>query len=347
MKHKGWKIFFRNWLWHLLVIFLVVNIFDSIDFLVKVSIIGDYQKNSDGTPVTLFQRLIAHNFQRPDNFYFVVFTLVADLCWHFLFDRFKWPLFLLAMLAVSTVLVFSVAAMLGHIGQTNYFRTILSFAAYFTGYAFLRYFLRHRLYRLHTRLHHSQNELQILKQQLNPHFLFNSLNYLYGTAMMEKAPTTADGIQVLSELMRYTVTGVQETYVSLASELAFIKKYVLMHQLRLGNKSNEVLTIEISGSSEPLRIAPMLLIAFIENAFKYGLQNDESQYVNLQLHVIDDLLKLEVENSVPGNSDQLKGTNSGLSVTRKRLDLLYPGRYSLTTQHNEKRYKVLFEIRLR
>lgn len=345
MKHKGWNIFLRNWLWHLLILILAINFFDSLDFMFR-SGIGDYQKNADGSKVTLYQRLIAHNFHQFTIIYFVGFTFIADLCWHFLFDRFKWPVFLFAMSAVSCILVLIINSLMPDGRMINSLRTGLIFAAYFIAYAFLRYFFRHRLYRLQTRLHHSENELQVLKQQLNPHFLFNSLNYLYGTAMLEKAKSTADGIHVLSELMRYSVTGVQETQVSLAAELAFIQKYIYMHQLRLGEKSNKVLSIDIDTPLTPLHIAPMLLITIIENAFKYGLQGDTSQYVHIRIAIKSGLLILEAENAVSAEHEILKGTNSGMATTRKRLALLYPGNHTLHAERIGNRYSVLLEIRL-
>jgi LytS/YehU family sensor histidine kinase len=212
-------------------------------------------------------------------------------------------------------------------------------------YSLVRSFLRHRLYSLNVRLSNSENELSRIKQQINPHFLFNTLNYIYGTALQENATNTSRAIELLSGMMRQSLEGLQEDYVSLSREIGFIKNYIELVKARFVSNDKVVFKIEIETSEKPYRIAPMLLMPFIENAFKFGIEHDDSPFIHLRLYVEDDVLKLRIENAVAKLSDAA-GTNSGLTLTRQRLKLIYPDKHLLVINHSLTSFIVSLDIQI-
>ena len=346
MKQRDVRIFLKNWLIHLLIFLLVINLFDSIDYLIRVQIYGTYHTNPDGSPVTLWQRLVAHNFQKSDNLYLIAFTILAEVNHHFIYNRFRWFAFLAAsiMFSVMIILLFFLTRSPGSVLDPLRGGTVV--AAYLVGYSLLRSFIKHRLYRLQVRLNHSENELQILKQQMQPHFLFNTLNYLYGTALQERAHRTAEGIEAMSAMMRYSVTGMQETYVSLAGEIDFIRQYIHLHTVRLPLNGRAQVNVNMEEPDRPCHIAPMLLIPLIENAFKYGLQHEAGAFIDIHLTVSEEILQLRIKNSTGHETNNPPGTGSGLALTAKRLELLYPKKHTLRVIPGTGVFEVLLDVKL-
>ncbi|MES2653280.1 MAG: histidine kinase [Bacteroidota bacterium] len=187
----------------------------------------------------------------------------------------------------------------------------------------------------------SQTELDLLKQQLNPHFFFNTLNNLYGLSL-QQSEKTSDSILRLAELMRYTIYKGQQEQVSLLQELNYIEDYIQLQQIRL--KKPLKFTFKKQVDDENLQIAPLLLIVLIENAFKHGIEPAENEAsLNLYLKSDQNKLYFTCENSVEevGHS-QFSGI--GLSNLKKRLALLYPNKHFLKITHGENRYTAELEI---
>lgn len=190
---------------------------------------------------------------------------------------------------------------------------------------------------------HSRSELQLLQSQLSPHFLFNTLNNLYGLSITEheKVPGL---LLKLSELLRYSVYETKETFVSLAEEVNYLKNYIDFEKVRLGERLELNLNIP-EPDQVNARIAPMLLIVFVENAFKHsGNTYDEKIYVKIDLELQGHHLLFRVENSclksVSGLSVVQKHSGFGLENLKKRLDLLYKNEHELKTEESEKEFKV-------
>lgn len=173
----------------------------------------------------------------------------------------------------------------------------------------------------------TKTELDLLKQQLNPHFFFNTLNNLYALSL-QQSKQTPDSILQLSELMRYVIYKGQEERVTIREELKYIEDYMDLQQMRLRKKPD--LQFKKYIEDEAQTIAPMLLIVFIENAFKHGIEPAEGPaFLHIQLTCRQQGLHFICENSFePGNT---AAQGIGLSNLQKRLDLLYPGRYQLET----------------
>lgn len=172
-------------------------------------------------------------------------------------------------------------------------------------------------------------EIQSLKAQLNPHFLFNSLNTIYSSALSEKDTPTAQLVQQLSGILRHSVEEVRHEKTSLEKELAFIEKYLALQLARLPQHPHLSINTSIHWDQEPADIAPLLLIPFLENAFQYGISLDQPSFVVIRLEIEDKKLHLRVENSLLTVPSHQKGAGTGLPNVQKRLQLLYPHQHTL------------------
>lgn len=168
-------------------------------------------------------------------------------------------------------------------------------------------------------------ELSFLRSQINPHFLFNSLNSIYSLAY-QKSDTTPEAILKLSEIMRYMLYECNDNKVDLAKELTYLQNYIDLQKIRFGNKA--YVDLEVNGVVTNQRIAPLLLIAFIENAFKHGVANDPAHPIKLIINVSDGHLSFYMENQKHAHNRDASG-GIGLHNVKRRLDLLYPGNYNL------------------
>lgn len=187
----------------------------------------------------------------------------------------------------------------------------------------------------------SQAELDLLKQQLNPHFFFNTLNNLYALSL-QKSDKTPDSILQLAELMRYTIYKGQEAKVSLADELKYMEDYIQLQQLRLKKPLN--LNFDVQISDDKQTIAPLLLIILIENAFKHGVEPAEgTAFLNLKLQTNDNELYFCCENSFEAYEPN-KPKGIGLENLNKRLKLLYPNKHNFTISTNNFIFKAELKL---
>lgn len=168
-------------------------------------------------------------------------------------------------------------------------------------------------------------ELSFLKSQINPHFLFNSLNSIYSLAY-QRSETTPEAILKLSEIMRYMLYECNDNKVALTKELQYLQNYIDLQKIRFGKKA--YIDFKVNGQVTDQQIVPLLLIAFIENAFKHGVVNDPLSPVHLLIHVNEDHLQFFIQNKKHNNNRDTMG-GIGLNNVKRRLDLLYPGKYSL------------------
>lgn len=169
-------------------------------------------------------------------------------------------------------------------------------------------------------------ELESLKAQVNPHFLFNVLNNLYAMAQTAN-PNTADGIMHLSNLMRYITDEATEDKVPLEDELRYISDYIALQQLRIGSRTGVVFSV--SNTSGGLFIAPLLLIPLVENVFKHGISNTQNTEIIISIQVKNNILTLRTRNMIFEGRDNINRQGIGLQNLRKRLDFQYPDRYTL------------------
>ena len=169
-------------------------------------------------------------------------------------------------------------------------------------------------------------ELAFLKSQINPHFLFNSLNSIYSLAY-QKSDTTPEAILKLSEIMRYMLYESNDNKVDLAKELQYLQNYIDLQKIRFGDKA--FVDFKIIGQVGNQKIVPLILIAFMENAFKHGVANDPSTPIILRINLDGKQLHFYMENKKHLLNRDTEG-GIGLNNVTRRLNLLYPGKYSLT-----------------
>lgn len=198
----------------------------------------------------------------------------------------------------------------------------------------------------------SLSELHLLQSQLSPHFLFNTLNNLYGISITdhEKIPAL---LLKLSDLLRYSVYDGKEMFVSLKDEIAYIKNYIDFEKLRVGERLALNMVIE-EESNPAIKIAPMLLIVFIENAFKYAKNTmDEKIQIDIVIKIVGDAILFIVKNSYNkdghcNENNPVKG-NSGLGLANvsKRLKLLYAGEHDIKIDNEEGFYCVTLQLKIK
>ena len=190
----------------------------------------------------------------------------------------------------------------------------------------------------------AQTELDLLKQQLNPHFFFNTLNNLYALSL-QRSDKTPESILQLSELMRYVIYKGQEERVDLAQEVKYIHDYVQLQQMRLINPLNFNFKQDITHNNPT--IAPLLLIVLVENAFKHGIEPAENgATLKLYLKCTNNELYFSCDNSVE-QFDTAKEKGIGLLNLTRRLELLYPGRYSFNTITENVIFKAELKLQLK
>ena len=188
-------------------------------------------------------------------------------------------------------------------------------------------------------------EISYLKAQINPHFLFNTLNSIYSLSV-KKSEHTSDAIVKLSNMMRYVITEANHDFVSLENELKYINSYIELQKLRL--TSNVKTETEIVGDPSGLRIAPLLLIPFIENAFKHGVNTEEPCYIKIFISTKRNELHFYTENKKV-KSKRSPGYDSGLGVdnSKQRLQLLYPRLHVLELNDSSETFSVDLKIILK
>jgi two-component system LytT family sensor kinase len=179
-------------------------------------------------------------------------------------------------------------------------------------------------------------ELAFLKSQINPHFLFNSLNSIYSLAY-QRSETTPEAILKLSEIMRYMLYECNDNKVDLVKELQYLQNYIDLQKIRFGTKA--YIDFKIEGKVEHQQIVPLLLIAFIENAFKHGVANNPLTPIRLFIDVQESHLQFYIQNKKHTNNRDASG-GIGLNNVKRRLNLLYKGKYNLDIHDETDNYTV-------
>ena len=179
-------------------------------------------------------------------------------------------------------------------------------------------------------------ELAFLKSQINPHFLFNSLNSIYSLAY-QRSETTPEAILKLSEIMRYMLYECNDNKVDLVKELQYLHSYIDLQKIRFGSKA--FINFKVEGNILNQQIVPLLLIAFIENGFKHGVASNPQTPIRLLIDVDEAHLHFYMQNKKHTNNRDASG-GIGLNNVKRRLDLLYPGKYNLDIRDETDTYTV-------
>lgn len=174
-------------------------------------------------------------------------------------------------------------------------------------------------------------EFQLLKAQVHPHFLFNTLNNIYSYAL-NGSPKAGELLSQLSDLMRYMIDDCETDLIPLDRELKMLKDYISLEKVRYGDRLN--IQVEIAGDYSNRKIAPLLMIPFVENCFKHGTsQMLEQPWVKLQIFTKENMLDFQLSNSKPAYRSTVNGKNGiGLKNIQKRLELLYHDKFELNIE---------------
>lgn len=189
-------------------------------------------------------------------------------------------------------------------------------------------------------------ELRFLKAQVNPHFLFNTLNNLYYLATVN-SPKTPEVIDKLSQMMRYMLYDSNHPKIAITKEIEYMKNYIDLEKLRLDNQVP--IKFDINGDINNKQIVPLIFITFLENAFKHGVSNtSKNAFVNIWLEINGNQCIYKVENSVLPKkvAADLEKSGIGLSNVKRRLELSYPNQYQLNVVENDETYSVNLSLTL-
>ncbi|WET67011.1 histidine kinase [Sphingobacterium sp.] len=178
----------------------------------------------------------------------------------------------------------------------------------------------------------STADLQLLRSQINPHFLFNILNTIYAMALMDGSKRTANAIQMLGDMMRFMLDDNHQDFIPLSSEVAYLQNYIVLQKLRFQDSERLEIKEKIIVDNCSYEIIPMLLIPFVENAFKHGIDSNQKSWINIELTCDQKGILFHVRNSlhqVDNNDIEKKHSGIGLQNVKERLRLFYEGRHHL------------------
>jgi two-component system, LytTR family, sensor kinase len=288
--------------------------------------------------------------------YFNIFFLVPN----YLNDRLIW-IFILLIIGASLVITplkvtFFYFFFNGYpdvqqqlvINKNWYFLASLLFAGASTIFAIVNDWFRQQKEREELKNQTMQSELNFLKSQINPHFLFNTLNSLYAHTL-KKSDEAPEIVLKLSEMMRYMLYECNEKEVFLRKEVQYLGNYLELEKLR--QTKNTKLNFKVNGDVSDQKIVPLLFIPYIENSFKHGINNSISDsYVDIQLNIEAHNIQLVVENSktdvVAQSISGRKSGGIGLINARRRLDLLYPNAHELNIFETPNTYKIVLNLKI-
>jgi sensor histidine kinase YesM len=190
----------------------------------------------------------------------------------------------------------------------------------------------------------AESQLQILKAQVHPHFLFNTLNNIYSFTQ-NTSPAASAMVMGLSDMLRYMLYECNKPLVPLAKELKMTEEYIDLEKIRYGNELE--LHIDLPEDTEGLYIAPLMLLPFIENCFKHGISNIlEQPWLSLHITIEGPVMTMKLLNSKPATGSSNHKPGIGIENVRKRLDLLYPGKHELVIREEEEIFIVTLKMEL-
>jgi len=243
-----------------------------------------------------------------------VLLILLTNYWIFIIDFSKFPMqndfeYIAYSMGMFIYLLFCIATVATTVGLRNYMRSRR-----------LKEMLKEEQQK------HTEAELAWLKNQINPHFLFNTLNNI--SSLIQIDPNTAqDSIAQLSDLLRYAMYETNKRVVPLEGEVEFMRNYISLMKLRVG--SNTVVSTQFDVANRNAEIAPLLFISIIENAFKHGVSSNRPSYIIIRLRQEDGVLSFECRNSnFPKTATDRSGSGIGIENPRRRLDLLYGDSYT-------------------
>lgn len=269
--------------------------------------------------------------------------------------RFLWKVFLVVLLSAIPIgfLIFALSGDedVPFMVATMNFPIQLFFTAPLAWITYKRYNKgREEVQNLQKELGQSTAKFDFLRSQINPHFLFNALNTLYGTALQEKAERTGEGIQQLGDMMRFMLHENMQEKISLDREIEYLENYIHLQRLRTDVNPGITIQAEIQQNFDYAQISPMLLIPFVENAFKHGISFREPSHIKIALEKKENTIYFDVYNSKhprQENDPEKDKSGIGLSNVKQRLEMLYPKKHELLIRENSREFFVHLTLQLK
>jgi len=205
-----------------------------------------------------------------------------------------------------------------------------------SGFQYFKSGIVNQYYNQELKVKNIESELKLLKAQMNPHFMFNTLNNVYAVNQ-QNATKGSEMILELSDVMRYHLEGSKREFISLEEELNLINSYISLEKLRLTDTTEVDLKVDVKNRS--LKIAPLLLLPFIENAFKYGTHPTKPSKISIKLGAQKEQVLFSISNQIIRDKKVVK-TNIGLENVSKRVGLLYPSKHALNIKEEADQFHV-------
>lgn len=207
-------------------------------------------------------------------------------------------------------------------------------------YFFLKEWAKTDVLRVKLEANQLSTEVKFLRSQINPHFLFNTLNNLFSMAQAKGNDDLADGISKLSGMMRYMIYDSNADRVPLNKEIEYLEDCITLNKLRYADEEAKV-TFDYPAQTEGILVAPMLFISFVENAFKHGVIIGQSSEINISIAMVNKQLVFSCQNTIYNVRKMEDGKGGiGLENVKRRLELVYPGKYELYIKNADNRYIV-------
>jgi two-component system LytT family sensor kinase len=223
--------------------------------------------------------------------------------------------------------------------------SICLFIGVTTALKLLRNDMKHRLQLQELKAQQLQTELHLLKSQINPHFLFNTLNNLFSLAR-KNSPGTADGIAHLSHLMRYMIYESSVERIGGDKEVEQIQRIIELQKLRYSKDDPVRIDFDVQGDPAAVQLPPMILVPFVENAFKFGLNPTAPSFISIQLHFATNSFAFSIRNSVHEGQEPRGNGDKGLGLqnVRRQLEILYPKNHELLIGREGDTFSVTLRI---
>ena len=262
----------------------------------------------------------------------------------------KWPLYVLGLVGLIGSSTSIIALIIVAVTQTGDWQTafggvvmsivILLLVATSISYAYRGVVLDAQFEK--TKRQQIEAELKLLQSQVNPHFLFNTLNNIYAQNLIHQEEAN-DMLLQLADLMRYQIESAKKNEVAIADEIAFIENYLALEKKRLTARIETRFEVKMSPQLS-LHIPPMLFIPFIENAYKHGISAEGPCFIHIFLSITPEAIAFKIDNSVSSKKQVVKSTKMGLENIKKRLHLLFPNKHALTVNTDNNVYSVRLNI---
>jgi len=245
----------------------------------------------------------------------------------------------LLLYEITSNLIFpNFSSLSGGIGST-----LIFYLAMALGYGFIKMWFKNEQDKQQLELIKNRAELNLLKSQLHPHFLFNTMNNLLAMVNQRDNPKLAQSIDKLSTLLRYVVYDTKNEKVAVKDEVTFIRNFAELHLLRFEEDEVDI-EIDIKGTFDQQKIEPGIFLCYIENAFKHGVQPEEKAFIHISLDITKkDRIVFQVVNSIPTHIFPQQKGGFGMASNEERLNLAYPNMHTIRVESNEN-YSVELKI---